>query len=265
MIRGLYTAASGLLVSLRRQEIVANDLSNLTTSGYRGETSAIASFSRVMATQVGRTRAPVPVTVRRTLGPIGTGTYLDGRSTFLGEGPLRPTGESLDLALRGDGFFVLQGPGGQLYTRDGHFRRDFQNRLVSRDGFPVLGVDGRPIVLQVVLLDGTRSGGEEVEVSAQGVVRVDGQRAGTLQFARIAAEDLVRAGSSAFTVRAGAAQPAGMNLLVVQGSVEESNISLARVTSLMLDNARQFGASQQVFQRINENLQLAVRDVGRVG
>lgn len=264
MIRGLYTAASGLLASLHRQEIVASDLSNISTLGYRSETSAIASFSTVMATQVGRTRAPVPVTVRRTLGPVGTGAYVGARATFLGEGALRTTGESLDVALRGDGFFVLGGAGGPFYTRDGHFHRDSQNRLVSRDGRPVLGADGNPIVLESVLWNGTRRGGERVEISGRGAVLVDGQSAGTLQLVRIAADDLVRVGASTFTVSAGGAQRTAANLRVVQGAVEEANVNLGRVTALMLDTARQFQASQQVFQRLGENLQLAVRDVGRV-
>ncbi len=255
MIRGLYTASSAMFSNLRRQELVANNLANLQTPGYKAEIGQSSSFETVLVQQVRSGSAPIPLRLLRTLGVVGTGVYMQDQRTFLAQGPVRLTDEPLDVAINGSGFFAAQAGNGVVYTRNGHFSRDGQDRLVTVDGMPVLGIDGRPIVI----------GGDTISISDAGEVRVDGQAAGTIQVVDIAADDLTRAGDTAFVAAALQASPLGAGTVLQQGALEEANIDIGRTMTQVVSLQQQFEASQRVFMQLNENLQLTVRDVGRVG
>jgi flagellar basal-body rod protein FlgG len=264
MIRALYTAASGLISNLRQQELVANNIANLSTPGYKGEVSATGSFASVLVTSIGNAPVPVPLTFRRNIGIVGTGAYLQQRSTYLDEGELRLTDLPLDLALRGPGFFVLQGPRGVLYTRNGNFARNDAGLLVSTDGFPVLGADGQPIALQ-------NAEGGAVEINAvvfkrNGEVFAGDDLVGVLRFVEIPAGSLVRASETSFAV-ARAVEPvtSGGATVLVQGALEESNIDIGRAATQLFEVSQRFQANQRVFLTIDETLERAVREIGRVG
>jgi flagellar basal-body rod protein FlgF len=205
---------------------------------------------------------------------VGTGSFVAARRTFFDPGAERTTARPLDMMIRGDGFFVVQGADGVRYTRDGHFGRDVQGRLVTAAGAPVLGADGGEIVI----------GSDQVRIDALGrvfeqvlvqVVQPDGSvltqqdevLAGTLQVVTVPREALVRAGESRFTLAPGAAAvPAvlGETAVVVQGALEESNVEVAQVASQLMTLARHFEASQRVFSTIDRTLESAVTEIGRV-
>src|SRR6266542_3279392 len=119
MIRGMYSAASALVVASEQQEVTAYNLANSTTHGYRQRGLVFETFDRVL----GRTAEPTgDLTGARTVQ-----AYHDFRP-----GPLQQTGHPYDLALgEADRFFVLTGPEGPVYTRNGTFARTSQGRLVS--------------------------------------------------------------------------------------------------------------------------------------
>ncbi len=94
--------------------------------------------------------------------------------TDLSQGILQPTGNSLDVALSGNGFFAVQGPGGPLYTRNGNFRLAPDGKLISAEGYPVRGTAGAAITIP---------GSQPIEISSDGTVTQDGQTVGQLQIA----------------------------------------------------------------------------------
>lgn len=258
MIRGLYTAASGLVANLRLQEVVANNIANLSTPGYKGESAAERSFASTLVRSVGNAPVPVPLALSRTLGVLGSGTYIAERSTFLENGEIAATDGPLDLALRGQGFFAVQGATGTVYTRNGRFQRDPQGFLTTTEGLRVLGAGGEPIVLPAgVTLD-------QVEITARGDVLAAGVPLARLQVVEIPAIQLVRSGDTSFVVTGGAT-PTVSQAVVVQGALEQSNIDIGRAATQLSAVSQRFEANQRVFLTIDENLQLAVRDVGRVG
>lgn len=270
MIRGLYTAASGLVAGLRQQELVANNIANISTPGYRGESSAMSSFERVLAVRVGNAPLPVPLTFRRQLGVVGTGAYMAQRTSYLAEGGLRLTDAPLDIAIRGDGFFAVQGPTGTLYTRNGHFS-SMDGQLVTAAGFAVLGSDDQPIVIddgkQIVV---STQGGiftiESVVNDASGELEQVRVQVGELQIVHIPAEVLVRAGDTSFVPAPGNTPVAvGDETVVVQGALEESNVDITRAATQLSRLSQQFSANQRVFATLDESLEQAVRDIGRVG
>lgn len=257
MIRGIYTAASGLLSNLRRQEAVSNNLANLNTTGYKEDASADSSFQKVLASRVGNAPVPVPLTFQKRLGGIGTGAYQDDRRPFLRQGTLQKTGESLDVAIVGAGFFATRTPEGEtLYTRDGHFTTNDQGEIITVEGRLVLDGNGQPITV----------GDAEPLILRSGEVVVGPDVIGTIGLYDIPADQLVRAEGSAFTaVGTPTAVPAGANPRLEQGQLEQSNIELAAETARLMNASRQFEASQRLFKELAGNLQKAVTEIGRVG
>lgn len=258
MIRGLYTAASGLILGLRRQEVVADNLANVDSPGYKGETSAAASFNILLARSIGNEPVPVPLTYQRVLGTVGSGVYQDAREVDMRGGTLNATDEPLDLGIAGPGFFVLDTPEGIRYTRDGHFAMDGAGRLVSSGGFPVLGLDGASIAVE----------GDALVVRGNGDILVDGELAGTLQIVELEPSRIIRAEGSMFAIAIGAAPEAttaGGETQVRQRMLEQANVEVARIATSMMANQRAFGANQTVFSTIEETLAQTVDDVGRVG
>lgn len=275
MIRGFYTAVSGMVNALRMQETVAENLSNLGTPGYKGERSGTQEFGGVLARSIGPSSSPLPMGVNRVIGRIGTGAYVDERRTVLTEGVERRTDLKLDVMISGDGFFQIATDDGVRYTRDGHFGRDATNTLVTADGQTVLGADGNPISINTddvrILANG------ELLVTTQVLVnQPDGTVAtevtetviGQLAVVQIAAEDLVRSGGSRFTLVPDAGTTPvvlGEDAVIVQGALEETNVDLGGSSTDLMSLARVYSSNQQVFMAMNESLQLAVRDIGRVG
>src|SRR5207253_9973174 len=119
MIRSLYTAASGLETGMRLQEVVAENLANSSTTGYKGDRAAAREFSGVLAQSIGNAPVPVPLLLTRTLGRIGTGSFVQTRRLSLADGAPRATGAPLDVMIQGSGLFAVQGvDGAKQYTRD---------------------------------------------------------------------------------------------------------------------------------------------------
>ncbi|MCL6649552.1 MAG: flagellar hook-basal body complex protein [Chloroflexi bacterium] len=172
MLRGLYTSASQLLRLQRRQEAIAGNLANATTTGFRADVPEGAGFAAVLQE---RLNGLEPAGARSLwgaewIGAVGTGVQPDRYVLRTAPGPLRESDNPLDLALAGPGFFVVATPTGEGYTRDGTFRRAADGRLVTGAGLPVLGENG-PITL----------GPGEVQVTSEGVIVQNGQTVARLR------------------------------------------------------------------------------------
>lgn len=252
MIRGLYTAASGMLAASYRQTTVSNNIANLNTYGYREEITRQNAFANLLVVQMAHEPSPWISGVNgRAIGSVGTGTMTDVSRPSLAQGPLIPTNGPLDMAIQGDGFFVLQSPEGEVLTRDGHFTLDANGNLVSSQGYLVLG-EGGPINV----------GTAPFAVSADGTITQDGGIAGKLRFASYAADDLNRVGSTSFVPGAGAAQTP-VTARVTQGSLEGPNADPTFVMTEMVKISGQFTASQKAFQTADATLGRVINEVAR--
>lgn len=260
MIRGLYTAASGLITNFRQQEVVANNIANLATPGYKAEVTAEGAFRSVLVQRIGNAAVPVPLVMRQTIGRVGISSEVAERSSYLADGKLRPTDSTLDLALRGPGFFAVESGAGTIYTRNGQFARNRAGVLVSGDGLPVLGVDGRTITITG---EGVQI--EEIVVTQQGEIFAGDELLGQLLIVDIAPGDLQRAAAGAFVVEEGVTVAPATSVTVLQNSLEESNIDVGRTATHLFAISQHFKANQRVLQTMDENLETAVREIGRVG
>jgi flagellar basal-body rod protein FlgF len=226
MDRGLYIAASGMLAEQIRQDQIANDLANASTPGYKADRTSQHTFGALLLANSA---------TGATVGTQSTAVRVDKIETNFAPAAARETGEALDFAISGEGFFAVQTAQGVRYTRNGQFALDPQGRLVTAQGDAVLDASGRPIT------------------GADGVV--DPRRIGIVNLTnpRKEGNSLVSgapAGAAAGSVRAGA--------------LETSGADPARSMVDMIASMRAFEAGQKVIQTIDETLGKAVTQVGSV-
>ncbi len=221
------SAASALQMLERRQQVLANNLANASTKGFKAETA----FARLMGNAL-----------------AVTDTALD-----LTAGTLTETHNALDLAVESDGFFVTQTPGGERFVRNGSFRLDPDRRLTDERGNAVLGEEG-PIILP----SGT------VEVDATGMIIVNGKPQQRLRLERVAAgTQLQHEGGTQFVPDASRqAVPPGERT-VRQGFLEESNVNPMRAMTEMIEVLHRFGAAQKTLSAIDSARGIAVTELAR--
>ncbi len=233
MVRGIHSAAAGMVAQTTGQEITANNLANANTPGYKRDVAGFGSvLSHAMEAASGR------------LDAFG--------SADMSPGALQDTGDGFNFALVGDGFFAVQTAGGTAYTRDGSFTRDAEGYLTTRSGDRVLG-DGGPIQLS----------GAGWKVDAAGKITQDGREAGALSIVRFARGGLEKSGANLWT---SATQPEpAVGVSVRQGYLEGSNVNTVREMVSMIAGFRTYEASQKSIQAQDQTLERLVNEVGRVG
>ena len=225
MERGLYIAASGMLAEQARQDLISHDLANASTPGYKADRTTTASFSALLLNDASS---------GQPIGALGLGARIETQVTDLTPGPLRETGEPLDFAVEGEGFFAVRGANGVRYTRDGQFQVSARGGLVTTNGDEVLGAGGQPIRVGA---DGT------VAANEIGVTRLD---------------DAKRAGDNLFT---GTARGAS-NATARAGALESSAVDAVTTMADMLGSLRAFEAGQRVITTIDSTLAKAASQVG---
>jgi flagellar basal-body rod protein FlgG len=226
MERGLYIAASGMLAEAQRQSQIANDLANASTPGYKADRSTQRSFGDILLQNTA---------TRETVGSLGLGVEIDEVTTNLAPAALRETGETLDFAVEGEGFFAVRTPQGERYTRNGQFKMSAEGTLVTALGAEVLGRTGQPIR---VAADG------KVDPADIGVFTVNNAR---------------KVGDSLLT---GNAAGLAENAAVRQGALEGSGIDPARSMVDMMASFRAYEAGQKVIRTIDDTLAKAAAQVG---
>lgn len=249
MLRGLYTAASGMMSQMTRQGIISNNLNNATTTGYKQDITSQGVFRRMLMSRIGGGDTPAGAA---ELGGFIADSGSVRSTTDYAQGSLTETGGELDLALTGPGFFAVQTPTGLQVTRSGAFSRDAEGRLVTTDGALVLGAGG-PLTLPP----------GPVMVAGDGTITVAGQPAGQLRIVQFEDDQLVKAGATRFAPRAGA-EPAAAAAAVNQGFLEAANVDFTRAMADMMAASRSYEASQRMVQMQDELLGKAVNEVGRV-
>jgi flagellar basal-body rod protein FlgG len=229
MDRGLYIAASGMLAEQIRQDQIANDLANAATPGYKADRTAQREFGQLLlANSV-------------TGGQVGgqsTAVQVDAIQTDFTPKPSRDTGEPLDFAITGEGFFSVRTADGVRYTRNGQFTVSPQGLLVTAQGDPVLGRGGGTVQVGV---DG------RVDPRALDVVRLDNP---------------AKQGDSLVTGTPAGAVGTGQ---VRAGALEASGADAARSMVDMIASLRSFEAGQRVITTIDETLGRAANNVGALG
>ncbi len=151
MIRGIYTAASGMLAQQHKLDALSNNLANVNTHGYKRDESIFKAFPELLIRRMnddGVVQFPLrgkhvgSIDTSPVVGKLGTGVEQNEVFTIFEQGGVQKTEAPFDIALEGSGFFVVETPYGERYTRNGSFQIDPSGTLVTKEGYPVLGEQG---------------------------------------------------------------------------------------------------------------------------
>jgi len=240
MDRGLYIAASGMLAEQTRQDQIANDLANASTPGYKPDRSAQESFGRLMLENR---------STGQQIGPLDLGTRIAAVRTDLTAAPLEQTGDSLDVAIDGEGFLAVQTPAGTRFTRNGQLVVDPQGRLATATGFPILDDKGQPIMV---------GNANDLVIGSDGTI----SRLGGKAIAKIGVVSLTRPVKQGDTLFAGVSGPRPAQTAVRQGFLEGSGVNPATAMVEMITSLRAFESAQKAIQTIDETLERGIQAGG---
>ncbi len=235
---GHMESLEGMRMLERRLEVLSNDMANSNTTGFKKQE---ITFEEYLLPQMDDTERAAKGEIVRT---------------DFSQGTLHETGNPFDLAIEGDGFFVVDTPAGRRYTRAGNFTLDAKNQLVTQEGYPVLG-NGAPIVLQ----DTT---GKGVWLSNDGRFYVDEADVAKIDVVTFEnPQGLKKLGRNLFdaTDASGAEKPA--NSPVRQGYLEDSNVNPLETMVLLIDLYRTYEAEQKALQSADQLDNRAVNNLGK--
>lgn len=225
MYPGINQVVRGCRIQEHRLETIANNLANANTTGFKKDILSFDHWLRVH------------------------------QKTNLAQGNMRYTGNAVDIALSGEGFFKVSTPEGIRYTRDGRFYVNAEGQLSTTGGHPVLGESG-PISIQ----------GTDISVDDHGKISVDGEEADTVAVVSFPRPELLRKqGESSFIYDGDdGEEPRPQETLVKQGYVEESNVAVTQEMIKMIETLRHFESYQKVLQTFDETDAKVINEVGKL-
>ncbi|HKW98409.1 MAG TPA: flagellar hook basal-body protein [Bryobacteraceae bacterium] len=240
------SAASGLRARMETLDMLANNLANAATGGFKSDREFYSLYASPEASDPAQAQ---PQTV-----PV-----IEKHWTDFSQGLITPTGNALDLALSGKGFFTAAGPNGPLYTRNGNFRLSPSGVLVTAEGYPLVA-QGPTKKIQ------TQSN-SPIEVLPDGEVHQDGQTLGSLELVDFPENTgIAKQGSNYFQLADINVKPApAASLEVQQGKLENSNVSPAESAVRLVNVMRQFEMLQRAVSLGNDMNNRAIQEVARVG
>ncbi|KGK86119.1 flagellar hook-basal body complex protein [Clostridium sp. HMP27] len=246
MIRGLYTAVSGMITQEAKQDVVTNNLANVNTVGFKVDNLATKSFNEVLLSN--RDKIVNGKNVKVNLGTINFGSKIDEVATSFTQGTLDKTDKETDFAINGRGFFVVERNTGinaeRYYTRDGHFHVNSQGFLVNDNGDNVIGIN--------------------TETGVEGPINTNVSRLDQFNMMLVDFQDynsLTKIGDNMYS---GEGQQIAANGDIKQYSLEKSNVNITREMIEMMTVMRTFETNQKIIQSLDETLGKAANEIGRV-
>jgi len=251
---------NAVLIGLSRQvalarelDVVANNIANINTSGFKADGSVFQEYL-----MPGARAEQFPVSDQRM-------SYVQDRATWLdfSQGAIQQTGNPLDVAVDGDAFFVVQTPRGERYTRNGALQLNATGELVTSEGYRVVGESG-PITLQ--------QGDNDINIAADGSIRVregadgttDSSR-GKLRVVRFdSIQRLQKDGSSLFLAPADVQPQAAPEARIVQGAVEKSNVHAVVEMTRMIEVTRSYTQIATLLQQQSDLRRSAIERLAEV-
>ncbi|MDF2592921.1 MAG: flagellar basal-body rod protein FlgF [Clostridia bacterium] len=261
MIRGLYIAASAAISENKRIDVISNNIANVNTSGFKKDTMVTESFPEILMKRIGATDyrdiiAKAPLTSKiGYIGKMNNGVRVDEVFTNFEQGPISTSGNPLDLALQGKGFFSVETPTGEKYTRSGEFTLDSEGYITTKEGYKVLGQNGP---MQV--------NGKNIIINEDGQVFSDGNEIDTLKLVDFNDDTLLKKQGDALYIDASgdAGNMKASEGLVLQGSFEASNVNSVKSMVEMITMLRSYEANQKVIKTHDEMLGKSVNEIGRL-
>lgn len=271
MIRGWYTAASGMNAQQKRLDAVSNNLANVDTTSYKRDVTVSKNFPELLLRRMnddGVYKNPFgSADAAPIIGKVGLGVELNELFTDFEQGSLKQTEAPSDFALEGEGFFSVETPNGERYTRNGNFSVGVEGFLETKEGFPVLGENGR-----IFLQDMEYTVNKDGEVYARPITDDEADSVLLDRLKLITFENpryITKQGSSLYKDSAvsGPAVPAegDERPIVRQGFIEASNVNVVNEMVQMIEINRAYEANQKTVQAEDSMMSRLWNEVVRVG
>lgn len=260
MVRGLYTAYTGMLNQQYRLDTITNNLANATTTGYKREGATSRAFDDVLAIKVKDSSVGY---INQNIGKMSLGVKIGENYVDYSQGSLVETENTYDLALEGNGFFSIlftnkNGEDVVKYTRDGSFVTDAEGTLRTKDGDYVLNDAGTEIVVP--------TDAEEILVDELGNIYADGEYVDTLGITDF--EDynyLAKDTGENYLITVDGATETEWSGKIHQGYTEASNINVVSEMVEMIEIARAYESNQKAVKTMDEMMSKSVNNVGKLG
>ncbi|MBR1669332.1 MAG: flagellar hook-basal body protein [Butyrivibrio sp.] len=275
MVKGLYTAYTGMINEQHRMDVLTNNLANANTNGYKKEGATAQSFKDQLALKI-KDITDAPFTARG-LGIINPGVKIGEGYVDWSEGPMKETHNAFDVAIGGRGFFAIDytnkainierdtaGVQDIMYTRDGNFTLTNEGVLVTQDGDPVLSAQGNEIQINPNL---------PVEINTLGQIIQNGQVAGQIGLFDFEANvrkdgyityDTLEHYGENFFIPTDEAQEIDATGSIYAGFLEQSNVSVVDEMVQMIAVQRNYDTNQRMITTIDGTLDIAVNQLGRL-
>ncbi|MFC0525265.1 flagellar hook-basal body protein [Pontibacillus salicampi] len=275
MLKGFYTAASGMIAQQRKQETLSNNLANANTPGFKADQGSLRAFPEMLMQQMGSKTLPTKqgttLPIRNPIGALNTGVYMQETTPSFTQGDTRETGMSTDMALingnmpdeDGGLFFTVQNEAGELrYTRNGNFTVDSEGFLTTKQGNYVLDQNNEPV----------QTLGMEFQVDKEGVLQANGQAIPLGISYTPDVYQMIKEGEALYRMNEGdegqppvnARNTAGVSFTTEQGFLEGSNVDPTQTMTEMMNSYRIYETNQKVLKAYDQSMDKAVNEIGVV-
>ena len=258
MVKGLYTAYTGMLNEQNRMDIMTNNLANASTVGYKKESSTSQSFDDVLTVKI--KDQSVGMRNVQKIGIKNPGVKIGENYTDYSQGSFRITGNTYDLALSGEGFFAIEftnkaGETDTKYTRAGQFTLNKDGYLVTEEGDYVLDTQNRRIRLNTLI---------DSSITDDGTIYQNDQAVAKIQVTDFADYDYLEKYGETYYQPIQGAQTIASNAQVKSGYLEMANVQIVSEMVNLISITRAYESNQKVVQTIDDTLDVAVNQIGRV-
>ena len=260
MQESMYSALFGALTNEYRMANIANNLANVSTNGYKRDVLSFKDTFQMFAHDI--VMEPVNNIRSQKLFPdpqhMARPRIAQSKTDFT-QGSMKYTGNPLDVAIAGEGFFTFQVNGVNMLSRDGHFVVDSEGRIMTPQGFSVLGQGGTELAVP--------AGTKDVHLASDGTLFADGEIMGQIQVTTVNdLETLQKVGQNLYRIRdnsGGAEVDAPTTTTLEQGYIETANVEVVYEMVNMIEAQRQFEAYQKVMQTSDALDREATTKIGR--
>lgn len=260
MIRSLYTSVSGMITQEAKQDVITNNLANVSTTGFKGDNLIIKNFKDVLIEN--KDKMQNAENVKNQIGKLSLGSKIDEVYTDYSKGSVEETDKITDFALLDNGFFTVKKDDGtkesrNLYTRDGHFHVNNKGYLVNDNGDSV-----QVINLNTNKQESIYVGNGKMELTSDGKINIDGNSQYKFYISDFNDYNGIKRIGDNLYEGEGATQK--NNVPIQQNALEKSNVNVINEMINMMTVMRTFETNQKMIQSIDETLGKAVNEVGSI-
>lgn len=256
MNRGLYTSAIGMMTQMQKMDVITNNIANVNNTGFKKDTTVVQSFSEEMM-KIFNDPTKSMVRTNNDIGKVSLGNFITEVSTDFSCGSLEETGGTYDLALDGDGFFVVQttnkdGSTTEKYTRDGSFTVNANNELVTKEGNYVMGENGK-----IVIPNGT------VSITENGNIYSNGEFVDKIKMVDFENKETLRKTGDNLYAKIDESEEKPFTGIIIQNHIEKSNVNVVDEMVKMINVSRIYELNQKAVQNQDAILGKAVNEIAK--